>query len=96
MANSYRIIDRQTQRQVGTDYSSRTRAQTRADRLDNAYGAVRYSVRPVYTVAEALVALNERIAKGIEYPTAHCAVWTCYGLNDAEAGELTRLYEAQS
>jgi len=43
----YRIIDIQTQRQVGGLYQTRQRAQRRADRLDLEYGAIRYSVRLV-------------------------------------------------
>lgn len=43
---TYQIIDRQTGRLVLT-YSNKARAYNRADKLDLAYGAVRYSVRRV-------------------------------------------------
>lgn len=43
----YEIIDRQTGQRVGTTYKCRKRATTRADKLDNEYGAYRYTVRPV-------------------------------------------------
>ena len=42
----YQVIDAQTGAIVGT-YSTRTRARNRADRLDLAYGAIRYYVRAV-------------------------------------------------
>lgn len=41
----YQIIDTKTGQQVGKDYASRARARSRADRLDNEYGAYRYAVR---------------------------------------------------
>lgn len=41
------IIDRQTGAQVGKPYTNRVRASRRVDRLDNEYGAYRYSVRPL-------------------------------------------------
>ena len=50
MAAAYQVVDRQTQRVVGT-YKSRNRAHNVADRKDNEYGAIRYSVRPVYEAA---------------------------------------------
>ncbi len=45
-AKMYKIIDRKTGQQVGALYSFRTRARSRADKLDNEYGAYRYSVVP--------------------------------------------------
>jgi hypothetical protein len=47
----YRIIDTKTGQQVGTDYSDARRARSRADKLDNEYGAYRYSVRRVEVAA---------------------------------------------
>lgn len=43
----YEIIDRHTGERIGGTYQSRSRAQLRADKLDNEYGAYRYSVRLV-------------------------------------------------
>lgn len=43
----YVIIDRQTGLQVGQPYKSRSRASRRVDKLDNAYGAYRYYVKPI-------------------------------------------------
>ena len=40
----YKIIDRQTGKQVGKDYSDASRARRRRDALDSAYGACRYMV----------------------------------------------------
>lgn len=50
MADRYEVTDRHTGRVVGT-YKSRTRAYRTADAKDLAYGAVRYTVRPVYGAA---------------------------------------------
>jgi len=47
----YKIIDKQTGQQVGKDYTSRRRASNRVDKLDNAYGAYRYSVRAIFDEA---------------------------------------------
>jgi hypothetical protein len=41
---TYRVIDGQTGRQVGTDYATSRRAGRCADRLNQEYGAHRYSV----------------------------------------------------
>jgi hypothetical protein len=41
----YQIIDTQTKQVIGT-YSSRVRASRKADRMDLAYGAIRYMVKP--------------------------------------------------
>lgn len=41
----YEIVDNHTKARVGTFYNNRARAQRRADRLDQAYGAYRYFVR---------------------------------------------------
>ena len=43
---THEVIDVQTQRVVGR-YCSSGRALAAADRRDNAYGAVRYIVRPI-------------------------------------------------
>jgi len=47
----YRIIDRQTGRQIGKEYSvkNRKRARTRVDKLDNEYGGYRYSAVPIFS-----------------------------------------------
>jgi hypothetical protein len=45
MQPQYIVIDRQTGKQVGKPYASRSRAANRVDKLDNAYGAYRYSVK---------------------------------------------------
>lgn len=42
----YLVIDTRTDAVVGR-YKNRNRARNRADKLDNAYGAYRYTVRPV-------------------------------------------------
>jgi transposase len=49
-ATAYRIIDSRTGQQVGRDYAPRSRqaAYNRADRMDQAFGAVRYIVQPVW------------------------------------------------
>jgi hypothetical protein len=47
MADRYEVVDNQTSQVVGS-YKSRDRAYSYADRKDNAYGAVRYVVRPVW------------------------------------------------
>lgn len=44
----YVIIDRHTMQQVGQPYKSRSRASARVNKLDNTYGAYRYSVRTVW------------------------------------------------
>lgn len=44
----YQIIDRQTGKQIGGVYLDRQRARHRADKLDLAYGAIRYSVKTIY------------------------------------------------
>ncbi len=43
----YDLIDRQTDTVIGS-YTKREPAMRRADKLDLAYGAVRYSVRPIW------------------------------------------------
>jgi hypothetical protein len=47
MENKYQVIDGQTKQVMGT-YSSRKRADRRADRLNNEYGAHRYSVKTIW------------------------------------------------
>lgn len=49
----YRIIDNQTGLQVGKDYTNRSRAIRRADKLDMQYGAIRYIVIGVKAVQSA-------------------------------------------
>ena len=41
----YQVIDRQTNQKIGKPYSTRTRANNKADKLDMEYGAIRYVVR---------------------------------------------------
>lgn len=43
----YEVIDRQTGARVGGVYATAQRARSRRDKLDLAYGAVRYMVRMV-------------------------------------------------
>lgn len=43
----FAIIDTRTGNQVGSLYTNRKRAVSRADKLDNAYGAYRYTVRTI-------------------------------------------------
>lgn len=43
----YAIIDRHTGEQVGKPYTSKTRARSRVDALDNTYGAYRYTIKPI-------------------------------------------------
>ncbi|WP_223621199.1 hypothetical protein [Lysobacter sp. ESA13C] len=45
--NRYEVIDVRTQSRVGRVYTTRDGANRAADRLDLAYGAVRYVVRAV-------------------------------------------------
>lgn len=47
MADRYDVVDAQTSKVVAS-YKNRTAAYNYADRRDNAYGAVRYCVRPVW------------------------------------------------
>ena len=51
----YRIIDGHTGKQIGSDYTyaSRKRARTRAEKLNLAYGAHRYFVRPIFAAEVA-------------------------------------------
>lgn len=44
---TYVIVDRHTGATIGKPYTNARRARSRADKLDNEYGAYRYSVRPV-------------------------------------------------
>ena len=48
---TYQIIDTHTGKIVREGYTERRKAARQADRMDMAYGAVRYSVRFVATVA---------------------------------------------
>ena len=45
--NSYQVIDLHTKTIVGT-YDTRKAASRRADKLDQAYGATRYTVRVIW------------------------------------------------
>lgn len=47
MADRYDVVDSRTS-EVVASYQNRNRAYNYADRRDNAYGAVRYVVRPVW------------------------------------------------
>lgn len=44
---TWAIVDNHTGATVGHPYTVASRARARRDKLDNAYGACRYSVRPV-------------------------------------------------
>lgn len=44
---AYAVIDRQTGEQVGKPYTSKNRARSRMDKLDNEYGGYRYSVKQI-------------------------------------------------
>ena len=46
-ATRYKLYDRVEKVYVGSDYTDRKRAQSAADKKDNEYGSVRYSVDPV-------------------------------------------------
>jgi hypothetical protein len=46
-ATRYKLYDRVEKVYVGSDYTDRKRARSAADRKDNEYGAIRYSVDPV-------------------------------------------------
>lgn len=50
MSNVYQVIDRKTNTVVGT-YDNRKAASRRADKLDLAYGAIRYTVRVIFAEA---------------------------------------------
>ena len=50
MKTVYKVIDRQTGKQVGKDYTTSSRARLRVDNLDNAYGAYRYYVQVIYPI----------------------------------------------
>lgn len=43
----YAIIDRHTGEQVGKPYTSKNRARSRVDALDNEYGGYRYTVKQI-------------------------------------------------
>ena len=43
----YAVVDRHTGEQVGKAYTSKSRARSRVDALDNAYGAYRYTVKQI-------------------------------------------------
>ena len=45
--NTYQVIDIQTKKVMGT-YASRAAASRRADKLDLAYGAIRYTVNIIW------------------------------------------------
>lgn len=45
--NTYQVVDAKTDKVMGT-YTEGTRARRRADKLDLAYGAVRYSVKIIW------------------------------------------------
>ena len=63
--NTYKVIDNQTGKVMGT-YSSRKAASRKADKLDLAYGAIRYSVQiadltPFQADVQNMVIYNRRI-----------------------------------
>ena len=53
----YEVYDRQTQKVVGGPYSTRSRASRAADKKDLEYGAYRYGVREIKSIAEAVYKL---------------------------------------
>jgi hypothetical protein len=55
MPTKYAVIDRQTGQLMGV-YATRRKATQRADRLDLAYGAIRYRVQPVELRPDQLTA----------------------------------------
>ena len=52
--STYEVYDTKTGKAVGKPYNSRKRARSRADKLDNIYGAYRYGVRQCPTLTEAV------------------------------------------
>ena len=44
---TYQVVDLLTKAVIMTT-TSRTKARNKSDKLDNVYGAVRYSVRPIF------------------------------------------------
>lgn len=51
------IIDTKTKQQVGKTYQDAKQARRQRDRLDMAYGAVRYVVKPLENAAQRLARL---------------------------------------
>ena len=49
--NTYQVIDNQTKKVMGT-YTTRAAASRRADKLDLAYGAIRYTVKIIWADAK--------------------------------------------
>jgi len=45
--HTFRIVDSKTGHQIGSNYTNRHRAQSRADKLDLKYGSVRYYVERI-------------------------------------------------
>jgi len=52
-SKKYEVYDRQTGKIVGGPYSDRKKARSRADKLDNEYGAYRYGVRAIEEIKES-------------------------------------------
>jgi hypothetical protein len=50
----YEVYDRQTGLKAGGPYSTRSRARSAVDRLDNKYGGYRYGYRPIAKLTEAV------------------------------------------
>lgn len=46
-------------------------------------------------IHQALDALNEQIANGVEYLDAHAFVVTTLGLSEQQAGELDQAYDSK-
>lgn len=46
----YAVVDRHTGDSVGKPYTSKNRARSRVDALDNKYGGYRYTIKPIEVV----------------------------------------------
>jgi hypothetical protein len=60
LSASFAVYDRHTGKQVAGPFGTRSRANGKRDKLDNDYGAYRYTVRPV----------KKEIAKEVQQVTA--------------------------
>jgi len=61
--DAFEIVDSKTGKVMGKPYSSKSRARSRAERLDNEYGAYRYKVRRVGSSFMIENQLNEAVHK---------------------------------
>jgi hypothetical protein len=60
---SFEVVDSRTGKVMGKPYNSRSRARSRADKLDNEYGAYRYKVRRVGSSFMIEATLSEAVHK---------------------------------